>query len=176
MQESGRGMRAVLCRLCRRMNLDGVVIAAACFLCIGIFHPIVIKAEYYFSSRCWPVFLAVGVVALAASTQIENSIVSSVAGTFGCSCLWSIFELKEQEKRVERGWFPTNPRRKKYSKLSTLLLLISAHVWVGDSFRRDLPVRTASRKLGTSSLCGYQRQIAYESELSTLLLLISAHV
>ena len=113
MQESGRGMRAVLCRLCRRMNLDGVVIAAACFLCIGIFHPIVIKAEYYFSSHCWPVFLAVGVVALAASTQIENSIASSVAGTFGCSCLWSIFELKEQEKRVERGWFPKNPRRKK---------------------------------------------------------------
>jgi len=26
--------------------------------------------------------------------------------------LWSIHELFEQEKRVERGWFPKNPNRK----------------------------------------------------------------
>ena len=95
------------------MNLNGVIIAAACFVCIGIFHPIVIKAEYYFSSKCWPAFLITGVIALTVSTQIPNVILSSVSGVFGCSCLWSIFELKEQEKRVERGWFPKNPKRKK---------------------------------------------------------------
>ena len=32
------------------MNVSGVIIAAACFLVIGIFHPIVIKAEYHFSA------------------------------------------------------------------------------------------------------------------------------
>lgn len=29
------------------MNITGILIGAAAFLCIGVFHPIVIKAEYY---------------------------------------------------------------------------------------------------------------------------------
>ena len=49
------------------MNYHGVMIAAVCFLVIGVFHPIVIRAEYYFSSRCWPVFLLAGLLFLAAS-------------------------------------------------------------------------------------------------------------
>lgn len=98
------------------MNLHGAVIAVVCFLVIGIFHPIVIKAEYYFSSGCWPVFLVGGVLFLAASTQISDVTVSAVFGVAGCSFLWSILELKEQEKRVERGWFPKNPKKKKKEK------------------------------------------------------------
>ena len=35
------------------MNVTGLVIGAAAFLCIGVFHPIVIKAEYYWGVRCW---------------------------------------------------------------------------------------------------------------------------
>ena len=30
---------------------------------------------------------------------------------FGASALWGIGELFEQKKRVERGWFPKNPKR-----------------------------------------------------------------
>ena len=30
----------------------------------------------------------------------------------GVACIWSIRELKEQARRVERGWFPKNPKRK----------------------------------------------------------------
>ncbi|MBO7458075.1 MAG: DUF4491 family protein [Paludibacteraceae bacterium] len=30
-----------------------------------------------------------------------------------CSSFWSILELFEQKKRVERGWFPKNPNKKK---------------------------------------------------------------
>ena len=33
------------------MNWQGIVIGAAAFLIIGIFHPIVVKGEYYFSKR-----------------------------------------------------------------------------------------------------------------------------
>lgn len=94
------------------MNLDGAVIAVICFVCIGIFHPIVIKAEYFFSSRCWPVFLLAGAAFLLASVWIDNTIISAALGVIGCSCLWSIGELKEQKKRVERGWFPKNPKKK----------------------------------------------------------------
>ena len=30
----------------------------------------------------------------------------------GFTCLWSIKELFEQEKRVQKGWFAKNPKRK----------------------------------------------------------------
>ena len=32
-------------------------------------------------------------------------------GVLGASFLWSVKELFEQEKRVEKGWFPKNPNR-----------------------------------------------------------------
>ena len=98
------------------MNLNGIGIAVISFICIGVFHPIVIKAEYYFSSNCWPVFLLAGAVFLAASVWVENTVISAALGVIGCSCLWSIGELKEQRKRVERGWFPENPKRGKEKK------------------------------------------------------------
>ena len=36
----------------------------------------------------------------------------SLVGVVGASLLWSIGELFEQKKRVEKGWFPMNPKRK----------------------------------------------------------------
>ena len=39
-------------------------------------------------------------------------VVSAALGVAGMSCLWSILELKEQEKRVARGWFPKKERKK----------------------------------------------------------------
>ncbi|MCM1034889.1 MAG: DUF4491 family protein [Paludibacter sp.] len=93
------------------MSFNGLLIGAATFLCIGMFHPIVIKAEYYFTKRCWWVFLLVGVAASVASLFVEEDVCSVLLGVFSFSCFWSIFELFEQEKRVEKGWFPRNPKR-----------------------------------------------------------------
>ena len=97
------------------MNLNGILIGAASFLIIGLFHPIVIKAEYYFSARCWPWFLLSGLLFLAVSAVVESTLISALLGVVGCSALWSILELKEQEKRVEKGWFPANPNKKRRS-------------------------------------------------------------
>lgn len=106
--------RIVLCRkredLC--MNFIGLIISIAVFLLIGVFHPIVIKCEYYFTDRCWPAFLVGGVISIAVSLMVENIVASCLLGALGCSFLWSIKELKEQRQRVERGWFPKNPNRK----------------------------------------------------------------
>ena len=33
-------------------------------------------------------------------------------GLIGVAFLWSIREIREQARRVERGWFPKNPNRK----------------------------------------------------------------
>ena len=95
------------------MNFTGVLIGLVSFLSIGVFHPIVIKAEYHFSKSCWPVFLLAGILLMVASVVVEQVILSSALAVIGMSCWWSIFELFEQEKRVQRGWFPANPKRKK---------------------------------------------------------------
>ncbi|MBP5214111.1 MAG: DUF4491 family protein [Bacteroidales bacterium] len=94
------------------MNYIGLVTAVATFFIIGLFHPIVIKAEYYFGTRIWWVFLLFGLLFIACSLFISNSIFSTILGVIGCSCLWSILELFEQKNRVQKGWFPMNPKRK----------------------------------------------------------------
>lgn len=93
------------------INIEGIILGLSAFLCIGMFHPIVIKAEYYLGTRCWWGFALVGVLSLVASLFIENTYASVILGVFAFSCFWSILELFEQKKRVEKGWFPRNPKR-----------------------------------------------------------------
>lgn len=100
------------------MNFTGLIIAVATFLVIGIFHPIVIKCEYHFGTRCWWVFALAGTTFIGSSLAVSNPVFSPILGVVGCSCLWSILEIFEQKKRVEKGWFPMNPKRKdEYSRL-----------------------------------------------------------
>ena len=40
-----------------------------------------------------------------------QGLLSILLGLVGVAFLWSIRELKEQARRVERGWFPQNPKR-----------------------------------------------------------------
>lgn len=94
------------------MNYTGLVIAVTTFLVIGVFHPIVIKSEYYFGTKCWWAFALAGLLFITASLIVLDNIISPVLGVIGCSCLWSILELFEQKKRVQKGWFPMNPKRK----------------------------------------------------------------
>lgn len=93
------------------MNFTGIIIGSAVFLMIGIFHPIVIKAEYYFGTKCWPIFALVGLLTLIGSLLISSTVWSVLLGSFAFSCFWSILELFLQKKRVEKGWFPKNPNR-----------------------------------------------------------------
>lgn len=92
---------------------SGIAIAIITFLIIGLFHPIVIKVEYYWGTRPWWIFLIVGMIAIAAALLTSKIFVSAVLGVFGASCLWSILEIKEQRERVKKGWFPMNPKRQK---------------------------------------------------------------
>jgi hypothetical protein len=94
------------------MNFSGVVIGISAFLIIGIFHPIVIKTEFYFGKKVWPVFLFAGVILIGVSIGITDVTLSSITGIIGFSSLWSIHELIEQEQRVQKGWFPKNPNKK----------------------------------------------------------------
>lgn len=93
------------------MNFQGIIIGLAAFVIIGIFHPIVIKGEYYFGRRIWPVFLIAGIVFVVLSVAVKNTIFSAIIGVVGFSSFWSIQEIFEQEQRVKKGWFPENPNR-----------------------------------------------------------------
>ena len=94
------------------MNFTGLIIGIATFLCIGLFHPLVIKAEYHLGVGCWWVFLVLGLVCIAGSLLVASTILSTLLGVTAFSSLWSILELFKQRKRVEKGWFPKNPKRK----------------------------------------------------------------
>lgn len=94
------------------MHITGVTVGLFSFAVIGIFHPIVIKGEYYFSSKIWPIFLLFGFLFLGCSVITESVLISSLFSILGFTCLWSIHELKEQTERVKKGWFPQNPKKK----------------------------------------------------------------
>lgn len=93
------------------MGFSGLVIGAISFLIIGVFHPIVIKCEYYFTERVWPVFLAGGLLFCGLSLFAGPAVLSAALAVTGFTMLWSIGELKEQTERVRKGWFPENPNR-----------------------------------------------------------------
>ena len=93
------------------MNYSGIVIGFISFVIIGVFHPIVIKSEYHFGKKIWPLFLVFGVALCMASLVAENEIISALLALTGFSSFWSIRELYEQEARVKKGWFPANPKR-----------------------------------------------------------------
>ena len=67
------------------MNYMGIIIGVSTFLIIGLFHPMF----------------------------VADIVVSTLMGVTAFSCFWSILELYEQEKRVDKGWFPRNPKRKR---------------------------------------------------------------
>ena len=93
------------------MNFTGLIIGVCTFLCIGLFHPIVIKAEYYFGVKCWWWFLVAGLACIGGSLMVENTLGSTVLGVTAFSCLWSILEIFQQRERVRKGWVPRNPNR-----------------------------------------------------------------
>lgn len=94
------------------LHYTGVIIAVSTFLIIGMCHPLVIKQEYYTGTKYWWVYLVVGIICICCAFVIENVVLSSILGVTGASLLWGIGELFSQKKRVQKGWFPMNPKRK----------------------------------------------------------------
>jgi len=94
-----------------QLNLTGVLLGFCTFLIIGLFHPLVVKGYYYFGTGCWRWFLLLGLCASVGSVTVGNILIQTILGVFAFSSFWSIKEVFEQRRRVEKGWFPANPRR-----------------------------------------------------------------
>lgn len=93
-------------------HIGGLFIGICTFLIIGFFHPVVVKAEYYWGTRCWWIFLVLGILGVIGSIIITDLLISSLLGVFSFSSFWTIKELFEQKERVKKGWFPMNPKRR----------------------------------------------------------------
>ena len=93
-------------------HLSGLFIGICTFLIIGLFHPIVIKAEYYWGTKSWWIFLILGILGVVGSLCTTDIIFSSLLGVFAFSSFWTIKEVFDQQERVRKGWFPKNPKRK----------------------------------------------------------------
>ena len=93
-------------------HLLGLIIGLGTFLVIGIFHPIVIKAEYYFGRKSAWAFLINGLLFILLSLITNNANLSILFGVIAFSSLWGIHEVHQQHERVRKGWFPMNPKRK----------------------------------------------------------------
>lgn len=102
---------AIMTELLSDWHVLGLVIGLCTFLTIGIFHPVVIKCEYYFGTRCWWWFAVLGVAMCAVSYIVADVLWSTLAGVVAFSSFWTIKEIFEQRERVIKGWFPMNPRR-----------------------------------------------------------------
>lgn len=93
-------------------GLYGLAVGAFTFFIIGLFHPLVIKAEYYWGVKSWWSFLLLGIISILLSIIVDSALLSIILGVVAFSSLWSILEVFQQKERVKKGWFPVNPKRK----------------------------------------------------------------
>lgn len=98
----------------------GITIGLCTFLIIGIFHPLVIKGEYYLGQRANWLFLLGGFISGATCIMTDSIFFSALLGVTSCSCFWSILEVRQQRERVRKGWYPRRPERKSSKKTPDL--------------------------------------------------------
>ena len=95
------------------MNFIGLLVGFSTFLIIGLFHPLVIKAEYYIGIKSWIIFAIAGIIFGIASIMVSHLIWSTILGVVAFSSFWSILEVIHQRERVRKGWFPEGPGHKR---------------------------------------------------------------
>ena len=93
------------------MNFFGLMLGAFMLLVIGFGHILIIKGEYHFGTKLWPIFLIIALSSITASIFVKSELVSGILGIVGFIFLWSIHEIFKQKERVQKGWFPKNPKR-----------------------------------------------------------------
>ena len=69
------------------LHFEGLLIGVCTFLIIGLFHPVVIKCEYYWGTRLWWVFLVLG---LGGAAGGEHLLV------FASGSVWILFAMDHQ--------------------------------------------------------------------------------
>jgi hypothetical protein len=92
------------------MNATGILFGVFTFLAIGLGFVWVIKLEYYVGAHVAWAVAALGAAMVLASLFVPGFLPSAVMGVLGGTLFWGATELPAQERRVEKGLFPANPR------------------------------------------------------------------
>ena len=88
------------------LNYYGILIGFVMLAATGLGHVIVIKGEYHFGIKMWPLFFAIGLSSIILSFVVNDNLLSGALGIIGITFLWGIHELIKQRERVNNGWFP----------------------------------------------------------------------
>ena len=90
----------------KEYHLLGLLIGISTFLIIGLFHPVVIKAEYYLGTRCWWLFMLLGVLGVIGSLITENILISALLGVFSFSSFGLSKRYSNKKNGYEKDGFP----------------------------------------------------------------------
>ena len=94
------------------IHITGIVIAISTFLIIGLFHPLVIKTEYYLGTRPWWLFLFGGILCVVLSLLQADIVWSSLLGVLGGKpAVVDRRTLRPGKARAE-GLVPHEPEKK----------------------------------------------------------------
>ena len=89
------------------INFDGLLIGIVTFLIIGLFHPVVVKAEYYWGTKCWWIFLVLGILGVIASLFIDSEFCVRYLTAYSPSHRSGRSRRFSSRRSVcRKGWFP----------------------------------------------------------------------
>jgi hypothetical protein len=91
------------------MQFAGLATGILTFLLIGVLHVAVVKIEFHYGARAWPIFALIGAGMALGSLFTSNVLLSVILGISGFMFAWSAPELIKQKERVEKGWYPRKP-------------------------------------------------------------------
>ena len=94
------------------MNLTGILFGLFTLLAIGLGFVWVIRLEYHVGAHAAWAVAGLGTALVLASLLVRDFTPSAILGVLGGTFIWGATELPEQEKRVNRGLFPANPRKR----------------------------------------------------------------
>jgi len=94
------------------MHFQGILAGLFVFVLTGALHILVVKVEYHFGAHLWPLFLLLGLAGVGGSLFVEDVFSCTILGIGGFLVMYTARELIKQKERVERGWFPRNPKRR----------------------------------------------------------------
>ncbi len=90
----------------KSFEISGLTVGLCVFVIIMLARWLCIWGEYHFTKKFWIFFFVVGVIAVISALLVHNLLISTILSALGFIFLWGIHETIEQEKRVEKGWFP----------------------------------------------------------------------
>ena len=92
------------------LNFMSVLLAVCTFLIIGLFHPLVIKTEYYFGTRPWWLWLIGGLASIVGALFISDNFLSTLLAVLGATLLWGREGLVSHESEAEGPVCQERPR------------------------------------------------------------------